>query len=171
MNQSLTNTEQSSSELSPVVREGFDSLRRSFGFILKSPQLLGRFLGLCAALKPLEKQARRAARDFAEGGQSIPGCTYQEGRIVSHISAEGILEAARGSDPETELANLKTFVHLVAPISGNIYADFCQRIGVAPTDKYISRERTSSYVVVRKAGALPNPSLVHTGTKPTRKLF
>jgi hypothetical protein len=145
-------------EIQPKVEEGFGCLTPSYGFdrIKADPQLLGRFLGACATLKPLEREAREAATAFALAGRPVPNCQLVDDRNLTAVSAKAIIEAVHlPNHLPTQIEKYKAFVHLVAPISATLYKAFCKKIGAKPKTSRIEKRPAAPYVICSPAGLLP----------------
>jgi hypothetical protein len=106
-------------------------------------------------LKSLERRARDAAVKFVLAGHDVPGCEFNEGRTQSMVDAEAILEIAHSGSPKRLLANLRAFVHLVAPVSGAIYRAFCKKLGVTPRAEHTDTSQGAPFVVCRSGGLAP----------------
>jgi hypothetical protein len=116
-------------ENQPEVEGGFGCLTPNYGFdrIKADPQLLGRFLAACAALKPLEREARDAATAFALAGRPVPNCQLVDDRYLTAVSAEAIIEAAHDLNSKRHIEKLKSFIHLVGRSAGHCTKVFAKR--------------------------------------------
>jgi hypothetical protein len=143
-------------ETEPEVERGFLCLQPTYGFdqIKADPQLLGRFLSACAALKPLEREAREAATAFALAGRPVPNCQLVDDRNLTAVSAEAIIEAAADPNSKRYIEKLKSFVHLICPVSATIYRNFCGKVGAKPKASRIEKRPANPYVICSPARLL-----------------
>jgi hypothetical protein len=98
-----------------------------FDAIKEDPELLGKFLAGCHALKKYEEEARATAREWLLKERPVPYFSLTKGRRSYYVPVETVLFACESA--ELPLDALKTVIKLAGPISKDQYEKLCAEIG------------------------------------------
>jgi hypothetical protein len=137
------------------IEQDTATLREAIERIKASPDLCSRFLGACARLRALEKEVRHASLGFLEAGQSVRGAELNEGRLLSTVGAEAILEVVADLDLKQRLAKLESFVHAACPVRESVYSVLCRKLAIKPRANHVERRRGLPFLIFKGASGEP----------------
>jgi hypothetical protein len=98
-----------------------------FEAVKADPDLLGKFLAGCYALKKYEEEARSAAREWLLKERQVPYFSLNKGRRSYYVPVETVLFACKSA--EHPLEALEAAIRLAGPISKDQYEKLCAEIG------------------------------------------
>jgi hypothetical protein len=101
-----------------------------FQLIKEDPDLLGKFLAGCHALKKYEEEAREAAREWIVKNRKVPYFTLSNGRRSHFVEPATVLFACK--EAELPVDALETAITLAGSISKDAYEKLCAAIGRTP---------------------------------------